>query len=153
VIGISCKLKNADHLVTTFGPGSAGPDGQCQDMNRAVYALVARQVREPAYPRVAFDPQETFVNEGDPGMTGPNWLAPFAMTGVDPDGALRIFTRGFVVTFEDPTYNMLPPRFRGVHYCHFIAPDHLRDLLEGRAKPGAIIGRRPEIPPGAMGGG
>jgi hypothetical protein len=149
LIGISCKLKNTDHLVATFGPGSAGPDGSCQDFNRAVYDLVRREVRDPAYPRVVFDPNETVVNEKNPGMTGPDWLAPFTLTSVDADGSLRVHTKGFIVEFGDQRYTRLPERFRGVHYCHFIAPAHLRELLEGRAQPGAVIGRLVEAIPGA----
>lgn len=142
LLGISCKLKNADHLELVYGKGSAGPEGSCQDMNRAVYQLVSRQVAAPAYSGVVFDPGETVVNEQEPGMTGPDWLAPFTLTSVDPDGALRIFSKGFVVKFSDPRFASMPERFRGVHYCHFIAPSHLRDLLEGKARPGAVIGRQ-----------
>jgi hypothetical protein len=141
LIGVSCKLKSTDHLVATFGAGSAGPDGTCQDFNEAVYRLVAREARRSAYPNVVFDPRETVTNEANPGMTGPDWLAPFTLTSVDADGSLRIHTKGFIVNFNDSRYAQLPERFRGVHYCHFIAPNHLRDLLEGRASPGAVIGK------------
>ena len=141
LLGISCKLKNTDHLVATFGPGCAGPEGTCQDMNRAVYDLVRAGIATPRFERVVFDPHETVVNEKEPGMTGPDWLAPFALTSVDPDGALRIHAKGFVVEFLDPRFAAMPERFRGVHYGHFIAPGHLRDLLAGAAEPGAMIGR------------
>ena len=141
VIGISCKLKNTDHLVATYGEGSAGPDGSCHDMNRAVYELVRKEVVAPRYRSVVFDPNETVFNAKEPGMTGPDWLAPFTLTSVDPDGSLRIHTKGFIVNFLDPQYAQMPERFRGVHYCHFIAPEHLRDLLAGRVEAGAVIGR------------
>jgi hypothetical protein len=147
LLAISCKLKNADHLVATFGAGTAGPDGACQDMNRAIHALVAREVKDPVFRRVVFDPNETVANEKEPGMTGPDWLAPFTLTSRDADGALRIHTKGFVVDFTDPRYAQMPVRFRGVHYCHFIAPAHLRDLLTGRAEPGVTVGRKVEPAP------
>lgn len=35
----------------------------------------------------------------------------------------------------------MPARFRGVRYCHFIAPAHLERLLRGEAEPGRAIGR------------
>lgn len=149
LLAISCKLKNTDHLVATFGPGVAGPDGTCQDMNRAVHAHVAREVREPVFERVVFDPAETVVNEKEPGMTGPDWLAPFVLTSRDADGALRIHTKGFIVNFLDPKLADMPVRFRGVHYCHFIAPEHLRELLEGKAETGVSVGKRVAIPPAA----
>lgn len=146
LLGISCKLKSSDQLLQVFGPGSAGPDGSCQDMNRAVLALVAREVPRPVFPRVLFDPGETVVNEKEPGMTGPDWLAPFTLTTVDADGSLRIHSKGFVVDFLDPRYAALPERFRGVHYCHFIAPEQLRAVLAGSAPVGAVIGRKVELP-------
>jgi hypothetical protein len=141
LLGISCKLKNTDHLVATYGPGVAGPDGTCQDMNRAVYDLVRRDVPAPRFAQVVFDPKETVFNDKEPGMTGPDWLAPFTLTSADADGSLRIHAKGFIVNFLDPAYAQMPVRFRGVHYCHFIAPGHLADLLAGRAAPGVRIGR------------
>lgn len=140
-LGVSCKLKSADHLNVALGAGAAGPDGLCQDMNRAVYRLVAKDVVRPRYPTVVFDPAETVVNEKQPGMTGPDWLKPYTVTSVDEAGALHIAARGFVVNFTDPQFAKVPERFRGVHYCHFIAPEHLRALLTGAAEPGAAIGR------------
>lgn len=147
LVGISCKLKSSDHLLQVYGPGSAGPDGRCQDMNRAVLALVAREVSQPVFARVLLDPDETVVNEKEPGMTGPDWLAPFTLTTVDADGSLRIHSKGFVVDFLDPRYAALPERFRGVHYCHFIAPEQLRAVLGGSAPAGAVIGRKVALPP------
>ncbi len=140
-LGVSCKLKSADHLNAAFGAGSAGPDGLCQDMNRAVYQLMTRDIGKRRYALVAFDPAETVVNEEQPGMTGPDWLKPYTMTSVDETGALHIATRGFVVNFTDLQFAKMPERFRGVHYCHFIAPEYLRALLKGDAEPGAVIGR------------
>ena len=140
-LGVSCKLKSADHLNAAMGAGSAGPDGLCQDMNRAVYGLVAAELARPRYREVIFDPAETVANEQEPGMTGPDWLKPYTMTSVDDAGALHIATRGFVVNFTDLRFANMPERFRGVHYCHFIAPEHLRALLAGTAQPGAVIGR------------
>ena len=144
VLGISCKLKSADHLNLVFGDGSAGPDGLCQEMNQAVFRLIANRSRGPAFSRVTFDPAETVSNESQPGMTGPDWLAPFTMTYVE-DSALHIATKGFVVDFSDPKYQNAPEKFRGVHYCHLVAPDYLAALMAGEALPGVIIGREVEL--------
>lgn len=144
VVGISCKLKSADHLNLEFGEGTAGPDGNCQEMNQAVFMLIAPTVGNPVYRRVTFDPNEAVVNEENPGMTGPDWLAPYTATSVDETGTLTIRTKGFIVDFTDPEYEKAPARFRGVHYCHFIAPEHMYSLLTGTAEPGVRIGRDPE---------
>ena len=145
ILGVSCKIKSADHLNLTFGEDTAGPDGVCQDLNRAVYGLVAARVGEPAFDQVLFDPLETVVNEDEPGMTGPDWLKPYTMTYLDDANALHIRAKGFLVDFTDPQFERAPARFRGIHYCHFIAPAHLEALLRGKAQPGAVIGQ--EIDP------
>ena len=144
VVGISCKLKNADHLNLEFGEGTAGPDGLCQDMNSAVFRLIGPAIDEPAYHTVTFDLNETVINEAEPGMVGPDWLAPYEATSLGTDGALIIRSKGFIVNFTDPRFAQAPARFRGVHYCHFVAPEHLAALLQGKAEPGLSIGRQPE---------
>lgn len=141
VVGVSCKLKSADHLNLVYGEGAAGPDGACQDMNRYVYRALAATVRDPVYPDVVFDANETVWNEEQPGMTGPDWLGPYVATAVDDGGRLLVRARGFRVDFTDPRFAAVPARFRGVHYCHFIAPEHLSALISGAAAPGVIIGR------------
>lgn len=140
LVAVSCKLKSADHLNLQFGAGTAGPDGLCQDMNRAVFRLVGRKASKPAFRRVSFDPQETVSNPQQPGMTGPDWLAPFTLTYVQDD-VLHIATKGFIVNFNDPQYAKAPERFRGVHYCHLIAPEHLQGLMDGTVAPGVVVGR------------
>lgn len=141
LVGISCKLKSADHLNLVYGDGTAGPDGACQDMNRHVYRALAADVDDPVYRQVVFDADETVWNEEQPGMTGPDWLRPYVATGVDANGRLLVRAKGFRVDFTDPRFAAVPARFRGVHYCHFIAPEHLRGVLNGDASPGVVIGR------------
>jgi hypothetical protein len=142
--GISCKLKSADHLNRVYGEGAAGPDGLCQDMNKAVFKLVAKKANSPAFTRVSFDPVETVSNDEQPEMTGPDWLAPFALT-YEQDSALHIRAKGFIVDFNDPRYAGAPERFRGVHYCHLVAPEYMVGLMAGRAPVGAFVGREVEL--------
>jgi len=136
---VSCKLKSADHLNLVFGEGTAGPPGNCQDMNQLTLArvLAARGGDRPA---VMLDPAETVSNAEQPGMTGPDWLLPAALATRGEDGVLVIHAKGFRVEFLDPRVLDAPPPFRGVHYCHFIAPDYLARLLDGQATPGQSFG-------------
>jgi len=148
-LGVSCKLKNTDHLTMTYGAGSAGPDQPCQEMNRRTLAAVSEELGLQAfsvYKAVVFDPDETPGNPENPGMTGPEWLKPFIMADAryhQGTPELRIKTKGFIVEFSDPRYQKAPARFRGVHYCHFIAPQHLKALLLDQAFPPTSIGRDP----------
>jgi hypothetical protein len=146
VFGISCKLKSADHLRLTFGDDAAGPDGLCQDMNRAVFEEIAPRSPDltPAYSEVVFEPQEAVWDDEEPGMTGPEWLAPYEATWVDEQGRLHIRAKGFQVDFTDPAFEQAPPRFRGIHYCHFLSPGYLAALMLGEAEPGVVIGRKPD---------
>ena len=143
VFGISCKLKSADHLQLTYGDDAAGPDGLCQDMNRAVFEEIAPRSPDiaPAYAEVVFEPKEAVWNDDEPAMTGPDWLAPYEATWVDAQGRLHIRAKGFQVDFTDPEFEKVPPRFRGIHYCHFLSPGYLAALMLGAAEPGAVIGR------------
>jgi hypothetical protein len=127
--GISCKLKSAD------------PDGLCQDMNRQVYKNLQKLVDDPVYDLVVFDSNETVSKDEQPGMTGPDWLAPFEMTYLDEAGNLHIATKGFTVDFTDERFLKAPPRFRGVHYCHLVAPEYLAGLMRGTADAGMSVGR------------
>ncbi|MDJ0927382.1 MAG: hypothetical protein QNJ73_06970 [Gammaproteobacteria bacterium] len=155
VIGISCKLKSADHLNLAFGDGTAGPDGACQDMNRTVFEKVAPRAADPnpKYRQVVFDPAEAVWNEDEPGMTGPDWLKPYEATWVDDNGALHVRAKGFQVDFTDPRFAEVPERFRGIHYCHFVAPDYLKRLMLGAAEPGIVIGRAVDVSGGSAGDG
>lgn len=140
VFAVSCKLKNESHLNPVYGEGTAGPAGVCQDMNREVFRLVSSWVREPRYRQVSFEADETHTDAGEPIIGGPDWLKTFKMTDVDSEGGLHIATKTFVQDFGDPRYQNAPERFRGVHYCHFIAPGYLAALLQGEAEPGVITG-------------
>lgn len=140
VVAISCKMKSADHLNVAFGPGAAGPDGLCQDMNRETLRQVRASLPDAADRQVVLDPNENAFNEKQPARTGADWLAPFLLTTEDDAGTLTIHSKGFRVDWLDPRFAGLDARVRGVHYCHLIAPDHLRELLTGRAAAGVTIG-------------
>jgi hypothetical protein len=139
-VAISCKLKSADHLNAAFGPGTAGPDALCQDMNRETLRLVRAALPDAAGRQVVLDPNENAFNEKQPAATGQDWLAPFLLTTEDDAGTLTIHSKGFRVDWLDPRFAGMDARVRGVHYCHLIAPGHLRDVLTGRAAAGVQIG-------------
>jgi hypothetical protein len=143
--GISCKMKSADHLNITYGEGSAGPDGYCQDMNRQVYNQVLRQVADPVVGSVTFDLSESLKTKEQANMIGPAWIKAFTMTYLDEQDGLHVATKGFVIDFTDQRYLKLPARWRGTHYCHLIAPDYLSRLLQGEAEVGAIVGAEPTV--------
>jgi hypothetical protein len=138
---ISCKLKSADHLNEAFGPGTSAGDGRCQDMNRLTYDRVRASLGAAAVEPVIFDPAEEVRNAANPGMTGPDWLKPYQMTWRDESGALHLRSKGFRVDWTNPQFAAMPGRFRGVQYCHLVAPEYLARLVTGREKAGLSVGR------------
>ncbi len=152
LLGVSCKLKTAEHLNLALGEGTAGGEGVCQEFNREVFRLISQWVNPIAYTTVVFDEQETVENPEQPGMTGPDWLAPYEMTYVTGDNELHVRAKGFVVEFTDPRFARAPARFRGVHYCHYVAPGHLKAILQGDVEPLTVIGREVDTSGPAPGG-
>ena len=138
---VSTKLKSADHLNEAFGKSTSAGNGRCQDMNRLTYERVRASLGAANVEPVVFDPAEEVRNAANPGMTGPDWLKPYEMTWRDADGALHLRSKGFRVDWTDPQFAAMPGRFRGVQYCHLIAPEYLTRLLTGKAKAGLSVGR------------
>lgn len=138
---VSCKLKSADHLNEAFGPGTSAGNGLCQDMNRLTYDRVRDALKPALVEPVIFDPQEEVRNAENPGMTGPDWLKPYEMTWRDDAGVLHVRSKGFRVDWTDPKFAAMPGRFRGVQYCHLIAPEYLSLLVSGKATAGLMVGR------------
>ena len=138
---ISCKMKSADHLNEAFGPGTSAGDGLCQDMNRLTYDRVRATLGAVNVEAVVFDSAEVVSNTGNPGMTGPDWLAPYEMTWRDKSGVLHLRSKGFRVDWTDPQFAAMPGRFRGVQYCHLVAPVYLARVVTGRTRAGASVGR------------
>ena len=138
---VSCKLKSADHLNEAFGKGTSAGDGLCQDMNRLTYSRVQAALGGANVEKVVFDPVEEIRNAENPGMTGPDWLKPFEMTWRDDNRVLHVRSKGFRVDWTDPRFAAMPGRFRGVQYCHLIAPEYLVRLGTGKATAGLAVGR------------
>ena len=138
---VSCKLKSADHLNEAFGSGTSAGNGRCQDMNRLTYDRVRASLGAANVEPVIFDAAEDVQNPANPGMTGPDWLRPYEMTWRDAAGALHLRSKGFRVDWTDPQFAAMPGRFRGVQYCHLIAPEYLARLVLGKAKAGLSVGR------------
>ena len=150
---ISCKLKSADHLNDSFGAGTAAGNGLCQDMNRLTYSRVRATLGAAATPAVVFDPVEAVINEENRGLTGPDWLKPYEMTWRDESGVLHVRTKGFRVDWLDPALAEMPPRFRGIQYCHFIAPEYLARLLRNEVEAGIQVGKEVVTAPQPAGTG
>jgi hypothetical protein len=134
---ISCKFKSADHIRSEYGANAAGEPASCASLNRrsldAVMASLTRKERKKLLYRsgtaVLLEPDEMAA-------IGPEWLKPFEMSTIDMSGTLRIRAKAMRNDWNDPKLANAPARLKGTHYCHLIAPEYLKALLIGAAKPG-----------------
>ena len=63
---------------------------------------------------------------------GGDWLKPFAIARLDADGALHLQAKGMNKGWLDPRYANAEVQYRGVRYCHLVAPEYLRRLVPGQ---------------------
>ncbi len=132
---VSCKMKTADHLVAEYGPYAAGEDAGCAEVNRDTVRRVVAGLPRAERRRLRFDPERIVHDPEERTTNGPVWLEPHAVAYIGRDGSLHLRTRAMRNDWLDPRYRDAPPQFKGTRYCHFVAPDHLRQLLLGQPVP------------------
>jgi hypothetical protein len=129
---VSCKMKTVDHLRTEYGRDATGEEGTCAALNaltlRGVLARLPRGERR----RLGFAGGSAVVFDEDVVVTsGPLWLEPFPLATIHADGSLHVVSKAMRKDWTDPRYQDAPVQFRGVRYCHLIAPDYLERVLLG----------------------
>ena len=130
---ISCKLKTVDNIIAEFGADAAVSQRRCRDIHERLVAELAAAEPEAA-PVIVDDDQVIDIHVDDPGPLGPEWLKPHLLAYRDKGGRLHLRGKEFRVDMGEPRYANAPPQFRGIHYCHVIAPDYLRRLALGEAQ-------------------
>ena len=121
---ISCKFKSADNIQAFFGDDAAGEHGSCADVNRATFDRVSKEL--------GIDDPDIQIEDDEYVYAGSSWLNPwpYPAVSVRDQGGLSVKTKGMYI--PDAWWLFaVPARFKGVHYCHLIAPDYLKVLMEG----------------------
>jgi hypothetical protein len=130
---ISCKLKTVDHLVSQFGATGAGPQqNTCRDLNhimvRNVYAtLVLEGQADVKFPleRIRLEPDDNH-------FMGSAWVSDYQSVWGTPDGGMHLLAKTLHVPYTHWLWQFAPEKFRGVYYCHLVAPEYLRALMLGQ---------------------
>ena len=129
---ISCKLKTVDNVIAEFGGDAAGTEGSCRDIHELVVRELLAGLPEQDVRQVIVDDDLVVDINADPGAAlGPEWLKPHTLVYLGSDGKLHIRAKEFRVDWGDARFAAAPPQFRGIHYCHVIAPAYLRRLVTG----------------------
>jgi hypothetical protein len=127
---ISCKLVTADRIKASHGPQAARTGTSCEQVNRHSLAAVLASLSPAERERALFGQGKKVRFERDrPEPSADAWHSPVELASVDSAGRLRLVAQAWRVDWGNPRQLQLPEEARGVHYCHFIAPDYLRRLL------------------------
>lgn len=127
---ISCKLVTADRVKAVHGPQAARSETSCEQVNRYTLAAVLASLSPDERERALFGQGKKVRFERDrPQASAEAWHSPVELVSVDSAGRLRLVAQSWRVDWGNPKQSQLPEDARGVHFCHFVAPDHLRRLL------------------------
>ncbi len=131
-VQVSCKTKSADILNALVGPGTAtGGALSCRDVQRAIVMSVWFGLT-PAERAAATDPPDRILLDADTTtIMGNNWVKEYEPMYRDADGRLHLHSKALKVDWDNVWLSWAPDRVRGVHYCHFVAPEALRRELRG----------------------
>ena len=133
---VSCKMKSAEALLYHYGLGTAEIGGLCRDVHAEVVDDVFASLTPPERARLVYDRDDVFLDPDLVSWGGPDWTTPFPpqVAHAEPDGKLHLRAKAMIVPRIFPV-PIVPTPKRGVHYCHLVAPDHLRELVTGDAEP------------------
>lgn len=127
---ISCKLVTADRIKAVHGPQAARTETSCEQVNRYTLSAVLASLSPAERERALFGQGKKVRFERDrPQASAEAWHSPVELASVDSAARLRLVAQAWRVDWGKPKQSQLPEDARGVHFCHFIAPDHLRRLL------------------------
>jgi hypothetical protein len=133
---ISCKFKSADHIKAEYGSQAAGAPASCAYLNRRTLDAVMNSLTKRERKKLKYNGGTNVLVEEDLMVSmGPQWLEPYQMLSTDLSNTLKIRAKGMRNDWTDPRLANAPARLKGTHYCHLIAPDYLKSLLLGEAKP------------------
>lgn len=128
---LSCKTKSADHLRSVHGAAAAGADRSCRDLHRDMVNEVWRALTSAERARAAHPPWRVMLDADSSSYTGSSWVKTRAEATRGADGRLHLRAAGLFAEWEDWRWKVMPESFRGNHYCHLVAPEHIRRLMLG----------------------
>lgn len=146
---LSCKTKTADHLRSVHGAqaiarrgrapvGEAGPaDLACRQLHRDMVNEIWGSLTPEERARAAFPPTRVRLEPDAFSHTGSSWVRSRAAAWRAADDRLHLRSAALFAEWEDWRWKVMPESWRGNHYCHLVAPERLRRLMQGDEAPAA----------------
>ncbi len=127
---VSCKLKGPDHLAEVHGEANVITDLTCADFNRQIIERQAATLRADGR-SLSVDPAALVYAADDQATRGTQWLdpMPYPVVTQGSDGSFQI--QGKAMSSPLRSWTPVPRSWKGMFYCHLIAPEHARALLSG----------------------
>lgn len=140
---VSCKTKTPDHLRETYGSAQAHDSGRsCRDIHRALVMSVWQAMSPSERGAVKHRPERILLDGDAKSIMGSRWIADYESAYVDSGGQLHLLAKALRVNWNDIWFAWAPNSLRGVHYCHLVAPEHLRRLMLGEVSAPIAADRR-----------
>ncbi len=137
---ISCKMKTVDHIVAHYGAAAAGPiQNTCRDLNHRIANNVFAALTEEQRARAKYPLAKIVLEPDRKHLMGSKWVSDYQSLWATPDGTLHLLAKALHVEYTDWIWRWAPERFRGVYYCHLVAPEHLRAMILGEQSAPARI--------------
>ncbi len=133
---VSCKLKGPDHLAEIHGEANVVTQLTCADFNRQIIEGQATKLRNEGRALV-LEPAALVYAADDQATRGTQWLdpMPYPVLAQNPDGTIRV--QGKAMHSPLRSWTPVPRSWKGMFYCHLIAPEYARALLAGELTPPA----------------
>lgn len=134
---LSCKTKSADHLRAVHGaaaaaapPSASQPAESCRAVHRAMVRTIWRGLSPTERDTARFPPHHIMLDSDLAYLTGSSWVQSPAQAYLGQGDRLHLRAVRLFAGWEDWRWKVLPETLRGNHYCHLIAPESLRKLIQ-----------------------
>lgn len=138
---LSCKLKSGEAIQYHYGQSEGALGHFCTDAHADIADRVFDALTGAERQRLVYDRSDIVLVPDQASMGGGDWTSGQPQGGdfqtptiarAMPDGSLALQAKALIV----PTVGVDIPPFvgrnkQGTHYCHLIAPEHLRELVTG----------------------
>ncbi|MSO97078.1 MAG: hypothetical protein EXR11_02500 [Rhodospirillaceae bacterium] len=131
---VSCKTKTSDHLQDRYGKDAATGDKTCADINRTTIDGVYAALSDDERAKLKIAQADVVIEPDEVVYMGSQWVTDYDFVYRDPEAKIHLMGKSLYVTWTNVAFAWAPERFRGVRYCHLIAPEYARKLVIGEAE-------------------
>jgi len=131
-IMISCKMKSADLIQEVHGKNSVNSESMtCRSINEKTMSDIVAGLNEKEKKQLLQNEISYVFDEDISVFTGQSWTKPYQIVFKDKKNVTHIQSKRMQINWNNTLFKLMPERFRGVLYCHLIAPEHAKRIIMG----------------------